>query len=319
VDQTALDSAIARAESARARAAEIGTSSYLPGDWDSAETGYDAARRGVDRRSAAAVQDSARRYNTAADAYDNLYRKAIPLYADDLRDEVLQARAEAIAAGINDMAPEYLFPADLAALDAEDRYNAEDYDEAIRAAHEALDRYRGLKTGADAFRVRQEVLRQDFAGFDADNFRQADEALIAAADAYEADSLVDAANGAEESLLRYNLVLKAGWASYAAQLQALALRERENALNAKADRAVKADFEAVDQIYNQAGSAFRAEGYEEAAVLYMRSEVGFVAVTQAAEEKRLLAEAAIQAAEKKLAESEAVAQAAEEILEGGAE
>jgi hypothetical protein len=44
-----------------------------------------------------------------------------------------------------------------------------------------------------------------------------------------------------------------------------------------------------------------------------------VAVTQAAEEKRLIAEAAIQAADRKLVESEAVAQAAEAILEGGAE
>jgi hypothetical protein len=44
-----------------------------------------------------------------------------------------------------------------------------------------------------------------------------------------------------------------------------------------------------------------------------------VAVTQAAEEKRRIADAAIHAAERKLAESEAVARAAEEILEGGAE
>jgi hypothetical protein len=319
VDQSALDSAIARAESARTHAVGVNASSYFPADWDSAETGYNAARGAdADRSTAAGVQDAARRYNAAADAYDELYRKALPLYAGDLRDEVLRARAAAIEAGVDETAPEYLVPADTAALDAEDRYYAEDYDEADRAAHEALDRYRALKTGADAFQVRQIIMRQDFSGFDPDNFRRADEALIAAADAYEADAVADAMKNAEESKLRYDLVLKAGWASYAAQLQALARRERENAINAKADRAVKADFEAVDRVYTQAESAFRSSGYEEAAGLYIRSEAGFVAVTQAAEEKRLLAEAAIQAAEKKLAESEDAAQAAEVILEGGA-
>jgi hypothetical protein len=126
-------------------------------------------------------------------------------------------------------------------------------------------------------------------------------------------------NSAEESQLRYNLVLKAGWASYAAQLQALARRERENAINAKADKAVKDEFAGVDRTYNQAETSYTAEEYEAAAGLYIRSEAGFVAVTQSAEEKRRIAEAAIQAAERKLAESEAVARAAEDILEGGAE
>jgi hypothetical protein len=319
-DQAALDAlgqALGRAESARKRAADFESSSYFPVEWESAESDYNAV--GTDRATTAGVRESERRYNAVADKYDELFRNTLPLYARELEDEVLQARAAAIAAGITDVAPEYLVAADRTAIDADDSYQGEDYYKASELAHEALDRYRSLAAGVDAYQVRNDVLRRDFSGFDADNFSRADEVLIAGADAYEAGNIETALSSAEESKLRYNLVLKAGWASYAAQLQVLARRERQNALNAKANVAVKDDFSGVEQTFTQAESSFRTEEYETAAGLYIRSEAGFVAVAQAAEEKRRIAEAALQAAEEKLAESDSVARAGEEILEGGAE
>jgi hypothetical protein len=313
----ALDKARARAESARKRAADFESSSYFPAEWESAENDYSAV--GTDRTTAAGVRESERRYNAVAEKYDELFRNTLPLYAREMEDEILQARAAAITAGITDVAPEYLVAADRTAIDADDRYQEEDYYKASELVRDALNRYRALKTGVDAYQVRKDVLYRDFSGFDADNFSRADEALIAGADAYEAGNIESALSGAEESKLRYNLVLKAGWASYAAQLQVLARRERQNALNAKANVAVRDDFSGVERTFVQAESSFTSEEYEAAAGLYIRSEAGFVAVTQAAEEKRRIAEAALQAAEEKLAESESVARAGEEILEGGAE
>jgi hypothetical protein len=313
----ALDQAKARAESARKRAADFDAPSYFPAEWGAAEADYQGIS--ADRSSAAAVREAAGRYNAAADTYDTIFKNTIPLYAKALEDEVLQARAEAIAAGITDLAPEYLVIADDVAISADDRYHAEDYYGADAAAREALDRYRALTAGSEGYRVREEIVRRDFAGFDADNFDQADTTFVAAADAYETGAAADALKGAAESKLRYTQVLKAGWASYAAQLQALARRERQNALDVKANVAVKNEFAGVEQIYNQAESSFKAEGYEDAAGLYVKSEAGYVAVAQTAREKRRIAEAAIQAAEKKLAESETVARDAEAALEGGAE
>jgi hypothetical protein len=313
----ALDQAKARAENARKRAADFDAPSYFPTEWEAAENDYQGI--GADRSSAPAVEDAARRYNAAADAYDTIFNNAIPLYAKALEDEILRARAEAIAAGIEELAPEYLAVADDAAVNAEDRYHGEDYYGADAAAHEALDRYRALTAGSEGYQVREEIVRRDFAGFDADNFNQADAAFTAAADAYETGDAAGALKGAAESKRRYTQALRAGWAAYAAQLQALARRERQNALSEKANVAVKNEFAGVERTYNQAETFFKAEGYENAAGLYVKSEAGYVAVAQTAREKRRIAEAAIQAAEKKLAESEAVVRDAEVVLEGGEE
>jgi hypothetical protein len=99
----------------------------------------------------------------------------------------------------------------------------------------------------------------------------------------------------------------------------LAQRERRNALDAKANVAVREDFNRVDQIYNRAESAYNSRVFDNAADLYIQAEAGFVNAALAAEEKRRIAQEAIEAADRKLAESETTAANAEKILEGGEE
>ncbi|MDR2747497.1 MAG: hypothetical protein LBB77_08640 [Treponema sp.] len=310
----ALDAAIARAERERRRAEDFGAASRFPADWDSAEAGYKAIT--VDRTSPEGVEEAERLYNEAADGYNEIFRRSIALYVKDLEEELLRARSEAVAAGINEAAPEYLLTADQGAAAARELFTAEDYYAADKAAREALDRYRSLTAGAEACKIQEEVVRRDFAGFDADNFKRGNDALAAAVSAYEGTAAGEALDRAAEAKLRYGMALKAGWAAYAAQVRALAGKERQNAINAKANVAVKDDFANIERVFNQAESAYRSEIYEDAVNLYVRSEAGFVALTQAAEEKRRIAQAAIDAAEKKLEESEAAVRNAEGILEG---
>jgi hypothetical protein len=310
----ALDAAIARAEKERKQAEDFGAPSYLPADWEAAESGYKAIV--ADRNTPQGVEEAERLYNEAADRYNEIFHRSLALYVQDLEKELLKARSEAVAAGIAELSPEYLLTADQTAAGARELFTGEDYYAADKAAREALDRYHSLTIGAEACKIREEVIRRDFAGFDADNFKRGDDALSAAAAAYEGSAVKEALNGAAESKLRYGMALRAGWAAYAAQVRALAGKERQNAINAKANVAVKDDFTNIERIFSQAESAYRSETYEEAVPLYVRSEAGFVALTQAAEEKRRIAQAAIDAAEKKLEESDAAARSAEEILEG---
>jgi hypothetical protein len=233
--------------------------------------------------------------------------------------EGYQIREELIAGGIEDLALEYLVTADEAALDLDDVFHAEEYRSLEAEAREVLDYYRTLKTGLEAYSIREEVVRRDFAGFDQDNFDRADATFLVAIDAYEAAIIGDALNGVGTSKTVYEGVLGTGWATYAAQMRTLAQRERRNALNAKANVAVRDDFSRVDQIYNQAESAYGSKVYNNAVDLYTRAESGFVETILAAEEKRLLAQTALEAAEKKLVESEGTALDAERILAGGAE
>jgi hypothetical protein len=291
--------------------------SRFPDDWAAAEADYAAAgdRRGTPEE----VRETQAKYSALADRYDELFRKTIPLYAKDREEEVLTARDAAIAAGINDVYPKYLLDADKTALDALAKYEAEDYYAADEASLLALEQYRGLKPGAEAYKVRQEIVDRDFSEYDKDNFSQADEFLLAAFNHYGEQDPATALKEAGEALSRYNVVLRAGWAGFAGGLQALAQAERQKALNEKANVAVRNDFSETEKIYNQGNSAYRAGRYQEACPLYEKSAASYTVLTRAAIEKRHAAETALDKAEKKVMESEMVVQNAELILEGDGE
>jgi hypothetical protein len=233
--------------------------------------------------------------------------------------EGYKVREEVIAAGIDDLAPEYLDIADDAALDLDDAYYAAEYRMLEADTLKVLDQYLTLKVGLEAYAVREEVVQRDFTSFDQDSFNRADETLLAAADSYEAGAVSNALNGAGESKAIYTGILGTGWTAYASQLRTLTQRERQNALDAKANVAVRDDFSRIDQTYNQAESAYGSGAYDNAADLYARAESGFVEVILAAEAKRRVALAALDNVGRKLVESENTALNAERFLEGGAE
>jgi hypothetical protein len=312
----ALSSALTRAEEARKRALDFEGPSYFPSDWEGTETQYTAAGN-LPKTTEAEVQQAASTYNAIADAYDEIFKKTIPLYAQAREDEIIAARDEVIATGLSGTFPEYLQKADGIALSALSQYEAGDYYAARDTAAKALMEYETLKTGADAFLVWQEIIDRDFAPYDPENFDKAEELAIAALAAHEAGESKAAQLGAEEALLRYNLVLATGWAAYAAERQAGAEEARRKALEIKANVAVWDTFGSADEIYNQAAAALKTERYENAAFLYFESETRFVAASAAAAEKRRLAEDAIRQAEEKLEASDETARQAEILIEGG--
>jgi hypothetical protein len=311
----ALDEAIARVENARKRAGDFGAPARFPDDWAGAEADYASAE---DRRDTPAeVRDTEARYRALADRYDELFGKTIPLYAKEREEEVLAARDAAIAAGINSFYPEYLLDADKTALDAVAKYEAEDYYAADEGSLLALQQYRTLKPGVEAYKLRQEIVDRDFSGYDRDNFSRADELLLAAFNHYGEKNAKTAGDEAGEALSRYDLVLRAGWAGSAGRLQALAQAERQKALNEKANVAVRNDFAETEKVFGQANTAYRAGRYQEACPLYEGSAADYTILASKAAEKRLIAETAISKAEEKIAESETVVQNAELILEEG--
>ena len=203
----ALNTAIARAEKERKLAEDFKSPSYFPAEWGTAEGEYRSIT--VDRTSTATVQAAERRYNAVADTYHALFQKTVPLYAADIEDEGLKARDAAIAAGIVEYVPEYLDIADDTALSAESAYFAEDYYKAQADALEALDRYRSLTTGLEAYHIREQIEQRNATGFDQTNFDRADQILLAAAASYEGEAVKDALAGAGESKTIYDTILKA--------------------------------------------------------------------------------------------------------------
>jgi hypothetical protein len=313
---TSLSGAMARAEDARKRATDFECPAYFPSDWDAAEAQYVAAGNSP-RSTASEIQQAVASYNAAADVYDDLFKKTIPLYAQAREDEVMIARDDLIATGFTHSFPDYLEKADEIALEALDQYEAGNYYEAKDTAAKALYEYDVLMNGGKIFLARQEVVDRGFWVYDSDNFDKADEVTITAINEYEAGNKETAVANAEEALLRYNLVLSNGWTAYSVDRRNSAVSERELALSERANIAARDSFREAEAIYNQAEETYSSENFQNAAILFTDAEALFMISRYETDEKRVRAIETIRLAEEKIEESNETAIEAERIIEGG--
>jgi hypothetical protein len=312
-----LNDAKARADEARKKAADFDSSAYFPSEWEAAETQY--ARAGQAPNTEAGARDAIAGYNAAADAYDSVFKLAIPLYAQAREDEIIALRDNLIAGGWREVLPQFLSAADEVALTALAQYEAEDYYPAKDSADQARMMYQTLTNAYNALLACNEIEERDFVSYDPDNFARAGEILDEAMDAYESGSYASAYENSNEALNRYNLVLSAGWAAHAERYAAQAAAARQAALDVKADVAVRALFAEADSIYKTAVSAFDTEKYGDAAKQFYTSEGMFVTAKESTIEKRGIAAQTIEEANRKIEESDETARLAELIIEGGAE
>ena len=316
-DVDALAAAKARAEKSRKQAFDVDSPSFFPDEWKAAETAFLAVYERKVEETPAFYREATKDYTAAADTYDALAGRALPLYAEARRAEIAAARERAVEAGIEESSPERLAAADAAAAKAQGLFEAGDYYPAAAAAMEARDRYLALAPGAKAYAVKSEIDSRDFTSADPSNYSLADKKLGEALAAYDAGEQAASRDAAEESLLRFNLALKKGWEQYVSERRVSADTERKAALDLKANVAVKAAFDSASSVFGEADTAFQAEEYEDAADLYSESAGLFAVVSGSAAEKRLAAETAIAEAERRVGESERTALEADALLEGG--
>jgi hypothetical protein len=314
----ALNAAAGRAAKARQLVIDSNGPAVFPSDWQSAEALYTQAESGKDTSTAKAVRESTARYNDAASALEALADKSIAQFARELEAEVIGIREAALKAGAETVAGEYLRSADNTALEAIAQYEAKDYYAARDSAYLARDMYGVLKTGTNAYTVRQEIIDRNFVEYDPHNIGVADEIALSGIADYEAGDIKAAQDKADEVLFRYNLALRTGKESFAADKGAVAADERQKALNLKANVAVRQDFDAATSIYNRAVNSYRGQNFDAAAALYEESRAMYEVIGLVAEEKRRIAEEALRSVEEKMTESDMAAKNAELILEGGA-
>jgi hypothetical protein len=311
------------AEEARKRAFDFGGPQYAAADWAASESLYTAAVGQEKTDTLGNVKEAVALYEQAAAAFDAVFDAALPLYAKALEDEILQARAAALDAGIAAISPDHLDKADDVVDQALGLYEAKDYYPADNAGHLALDMFRLLKTGADTYNVWQEIEDYGFGKYDTPHYNAATTAALAVLDGYAAlpgDGTVDNKKlflDAGEAQTGFNTVLATGWRTYATERQEAAGAERRNALDLKANIAVRDDYGSAQTLFDQAGASFRSARYPEAAESYFRAEFLFATVAETAAEKRRLAEAAIREAENKNAASDETARQAEVVIRGG--
>jgi hypothetical protein len=315
-DKGVLTEPMAKAQAARQRAMDFESPAYFPSDWENLEAQYAAAGE-MPLTSNATVQLAVAAYNALATAYDELFGRTIPLYAQAREDEIISAREALTHTDFIACFPEYLRKADNLALAAHAQYEAQDYYAARDSAVAALSEYELLLMGAAVYTVRQEIMDRGFIDYDRDNFLRADEIVMAAIESYEADNNEEAKTGAEEALLRYNIVLAIGWTSYSAERKVSASSERELALTERVAIASREHFREAEAIFNQAEAELAAENFPEAALHFIDAEARYAIARQDTEVRRQRAEAAIRMAEDRIEESSEAAQEAERIIEGG--
>ena len=318
LDLKALNDSAARAEAARKRAIDFDTPAYFPSEWQSAESGYSEAGS-TPRDSAENVQKAAALYDAAAAAYDGLFEKAVPLYAQAREDEIMASRDKLLTSDFTHYYPDLLDSADFVALEAWDQYENKDYYASRDTAARALLMYETMNAGAGAYLTREEIIIRAFMVYDEENFARADEAGDKAIDAYNAEDMKAARDNADEAQLRYNLVLNTGWVSYTSERAAVAGTQRQRALDVKGNVASRNEFNAANEVYNKAVGLLKEEMFSEASALFKNSELQFSEVIKITEEKRVVAEDAIREAEERAEASDEAARKAEEIIEGGSE
>ena len=309
------DPAVTRAEEARKRAIDFECPAYFPTDWEFLEGRYSAgmllATTGAD------VEKARSALNSAADEYDALFKKTVPLYAQAREDEIMAAREEVIRSGLPAEFPDYLPNADRIALKALEQYEAENYYAARDTVSEALKEYEILLIGAKALSARNEVVNRGFSEFDLGNFNKAEEFGQKAIDDYDSGNKEGAKTNAEEARLRYSLVVQNSWTTYSSRRRNSASSEKEKALARKANIAARETYREAEIVYASAEDTFKQGHFDEAAILFTEAEARFAVSIQETDEKRARAEDIIRLAEEKIEMSEETAMEAERIIEGG--
>ncbi|MDR1566994.1 MAG: hypothetical protein LBS48_06915 [Treponema sp.] len=321
-DRAALNSlndAAGRAANARQLVMDFNGPTYFPQDWSSADSLYTQAESRKSTSTQREARDSANRYDAAAGAFNALADKTLPRYAQDLEGEVTGARTAAVSAGAAYYAQDYLQEADTIAAQALDQYDGKDYYAARDTAFVARDMYQTLETGVEALKVRLIIEDGGLARYDPTAIEAADKLGLSAIDDYHSGNIAGARGKASDVLSQYTQSLLKGKESYASDSGAAAATERQRALDAKANVAVRQDYDAANAVYNKAVTFFRGKNYDDAAVFYNESRSLFENTARTAREKRSMAEEALRAAELKMTESGEYAEKAEIQLEGGAQ
>ena len=358
--------AMTRANQARQRAIDFESPEYFPSEWEAAEAQFRAAGNSAE-------------YNAAAETYEEIFKKTVPLYAQAREDEIMEARGELIATGLPPYFPEYMKAADDLALEALDQYEAEDYEKARTTASEALQKYQDYMIAADiiltrdeliatgltsefpelfqeaedlafnaldqyeaedyenaritaaeaqekyddylfaarVYLAREELINRGFSRFDPENFDRADNVALSVIDEYEAGNKEAARELAEESMLRYNIVLSNGWVSFARERRGNAVSERNYALDERANIAARDTFRDGEEFLAQAEREFAAGNFTSAASHFIDAEAMFAIARQNTRDRRLRAEETIRAADLRIGSSDETAREAERIIVGG--
>jgi hypothetical protein len=164
--------------------------------------------------------------------------------------------------------------------------------------------------------MRATVIQFGLDEYEAQAFQKAEASFKEGEAAYEKDN--DKSRTAfQQAIAGYQQVLDGGFPALTSERKRSADAAKAEADRVKAAVAVKSDYNAAQNLYNQAAAAEKAKNYPKALDLYEQSRARFAAAAQTTRDLRAKAEASIKEVKEELATAEQQAAEAEKIREEG--
>lgn len=294
----------------RKEAFDLGLKDIMAKEYAAAEERYIAGKKALDAddRPVAKTELSA-----AEPLFAELVSNGGVVAAESRKKDAASARSRALAADATYQSPDALAIADAAMAKADGAMTAGDHKAAIEAYGIAITAYDAVEKRSTASSVKTTIDELDYASMDAGNYEIAGQKL-AKVDELLATDAKGAQDAAEESLLRYRLVLAKGWELTAGSNRVSAEKIKTEAEAIKAQVAVKSEYAEAKAVWDQAVAAFASGDHELAADLFAEAESMLTMVYETASDKRTAALQAMEDAKEKNVESATIAENADETL-----
>jgi hypothetical protein len=310
ISRAELDALHARVLALRKDAFELGLKDLMSKEYAEAETHYISGKTALD----ADTRPLAKTELSAAEPlFAELVAKGGTMVAKTKQSDAAAARKRALGVDAETLSPAALALADAALAAADAALAAGDFKAAIASYGLAVSAFDAVEKRSSALAVKATVDSLDYGPLDAGNYALAGQKM-AAVDELLAKEPKAAQDAAEESLLRYRLVLAKGWELTAGGKRDAAQKFKLDAEKIKAQVAVKAEYAEAKTLWDEGLAVFAAGNHEVSAPIFEQAELMFSAVYDKAAAKRAAAEAAIKAAASKNEESATIVVEADEKL-----
>lgn len=305
-----LDALHGRVLALRKDAFELGLKDLMSKEYAEAEKHYLSGKSALDADNRPLAKTE---LGTAEPLFADLVAKGGAKVAGTRQSDAASARKRALAADAETRSPASLAVADAALALADASLAAGDFKAAIASYGSAITSFDAVEKRSSALDVKETVDSLGYGPLDAGNYATAGQ-KVAAVDELLAGNPKAAQDAAEESLLRYRLVLAKGWELTAGSKRDAAEKYKLDAEKIKAQVAVKAEYAEAKTLWDEGLSVYAAGNHEAAAPIFAQAELMFSAVYDKAAAKRAAAEAAIKAAASKNEESATIVTEGDEKL-----
>lgn len=287
---------------------KYGIDTFMPDRWNDAES---ARKAGLDSYGID-YDTSKSAFENAIVLFESLIQDAFNQIAAELEALIVQARADAVAAGAPEYFPDQFALADESAESARSEKNDGDLSGSYDTAQIALMRYRTLINGMKALALKDSVDRNDFAQYAPEEYDQAHAEFDKATAAYGTADAVAYEASIEMLRLAY-IVNNQGFKQWSFEEKTKADEIRALCDSIKAAKASKEAYARAQSAYTKAVAYGEANTWELAYFAYTDSVTQFASVYQEVTLKRNAADLAITAAKARQQESTGLAQQADEL------